>query len=186
MGHLLFVIPSKAFEPFSTLKIERYLIEYIGHAFRGVSLDCGRSIYAAQSLECYGDANEDRLDRSAERFDWRRVPAADLVARDQAIHFLDDAGFRFYTPAIMTIIVGNTEGCENLADTFEFTLSGIRSSCRVRDLSYCEVFNAAQRAAITRYVKFLIHNVPGSGIDEGLTRAERRLPECCRGPGKTG
>jgi hypothetical protein len=147
-----------------------WLVHYIAKAFADVSLDGGIDIHAAQSMDDYGNPEEDRLSRTAERKDWRRVPIAILQPRFWAITFLDAKGFRFYAPAIMTELLKHGDATNNLSAWFlhglELTPSGI-----MKDAPFDELFNSAQRAAIIRYLKHVVHNVPS--LDNG--DAEKRL-----------
>ncbi|MCU0718612.1 MAG: hypothetical protein MUC83_02825 [Pirellula sp.] len=158
--------------------MRQWLIAYIDHAFREVKLDGGITIYEGESRDRYGDEAEMRLDATAERIDWRRIPVADLPCRHAALSFIDAAGFRFYTPAIMTVIVSGQDDREMLADAFLFHLHGIRSSCRVRETPYCELFNASQRAAIIRFLKFLAFSSRGYKGDDALRKTLSKLPAC--------
>jgi len=160
--------------------MRQWLIAYIEHAFRGVKLDGGLTIYEGESRDRYGDEAEMCLDTTAERMDWRRVPVADLPCRHAALSFIDAAGFRFYTPAIMTVIVSGHDGNGILTDAFLFHLHGIRSSCRVRETPYCELFNASQRAAIIRFLKFLAFSSRGCNGDDALRKTLAKLPACCK------
>ncbi|MCR9212017.1 MAG: hypothetical protein NXI28_27680 [bacterium] len=165
--------------PTGEKQLQRWLIDYIAHAFRDVQLGGGMTIYTAESHDRYGDANEDRKSLSAERADWRRVPIPDLLDRHCALCFLDSEGFRFYTPAIMTIIIRDADPMGLLTDSFLFHLHDIRASCRVRDTPFCVLYNQAQRSAIIRFVKYLVHNAPGGGIDPAMQKTLDRLPRCC-------
>jgi hypothetical protein len=160
--------------------MRQWLISYIEHAFRGVKLGGGITIYEGESRDRYGDESEMCLDATAERMDWRRVPIADLPCRHAALSFIDAAGFRFYTPAIMSVIVSGQDGHEILSDAFLFQLHGIRSSCRVRETPYCELFNASQRAAIIRFLKFLAFSSRGYKGDDALRKTLSKLPACCK------
>ena len=126
------------------------------------------TIYEGESLDRYGDATEDRLAKTAERIDWRRVPIADLCERHCSLSFLDAEGFRFYTPAIMTVIVNDLDERGMLTESFLFHIHDIRASCMVQDVHYCTLYNRSQRAAIIRFLKFLTHNVPGGWHDEAM------------------
>lgn len=137
------------------------------------------TIYEGESLDRYGDPDEDAKALEAERVDWRRVPVADLHDRSSALCYMDAEGLRFYTPAIMSTIVRNEDHRGLLTDSFLFHLHGIRKSCRVGDAPYFHVHNSGQRAAIVRFVKYLIHNVPGD-IDEALVTTLEGLQRCTR------
>ena len=158
--------------------LQSWLVDYIAQAFRGVQLGCGMTIYTGESYDLYGDVNEDGLSLGAERIDWQRVPIIDIVERHCALSYLDSEGFRFYAPAIMTLIVRGADGNGLLTDNFLSCLHEIRSSCRFRDAAYCELFNRSQRAAIIRFVKYQIHNVPGGRLDEAMQKTLVGLPRC--------
>jgi len=166
--------------------VRRWLTEYIAHAFRNVELGSGMTIYEGESHDIYGDPNELRLATTAERIDWRRVPAVDLPRRYSALSFLDAAGFRFYTPAIMTMIVNDQDDQGMLTESFLFHLHRIRASCMVREKHYCMLYNSAQRATIIRFVKYMANNVRGNwGEDEEMDKTIVRLPACCQRAGKS-
>lgn len=159
--------------------MHRWLINYIEHAFRNVQLNDGMTIYTGESHDRYDDLDEDRRSLTAERTDWRRVAIPDLLERHCSLSYLDAEGFRFYTPAIMTIIIRDLDPRGLLTDSFLFHLHNIRSSCRICDTSYCMLYNRSQRAAIIRFVKYLVHNVPRGGIDDAMQKTLKGLPLCC-------
>ena len=136
---------------------EDWLIDYIESAFAGVSLGDGIDLYAAQSMDHYGCPEEDALSRTAERIDWRRVPAEDLSPRFWAITFLDAKGFRFYAPAIMTAIVRGSDQTGLLLDFFIWSLDTSPHGT-LKDVPLRELFSQQQTAAIVRFLKYLIHN----------------------------
>jgi hypothetical protein len=143
---------------------EEWLLKYIESAFADVALGGGIDIYAAQSMDDYGNPDEDRRSQSAERNDWRKVPHEDLAPRFWAITFLDERGLRFYAPAIMTAVLqgADTTGC--LLDWFlsklHVTQGGLLHFAEVH-VHFREVFNDRQRAAIIRFLKYLTYNGPG-------------------------
>ncbi len=136
---------------------ELWLAEYIELAFAGVTLGDGIDIYAAQSMDDYGNPDEDRLSLSAERLDWRRVPSDHLFPRYWAITFLDAGGFRFYTPAIMTALLTNQLSGESLSDWFFANLT-INRHGLVKEARFNDLFSLRQRAAIIRFLKYAIYN----------------------------
>lgn len=142
----------------------------------------GMTIYEGESMDRYGDPEEDAKALTAERIDWRRVPAADLCERSSALCYLDDSGLRFYTPAIMSLIIRDEDERGNLTDSFLFHLHAIRASCRVRERTYTEVYTATQRAAIIRFVKYLLHNVRGGFVDDALVKTLEGLKRCSQRP----
>ncbi len=148
----------------------QWLVDYIATAFQGVTLGGGIDIHAAQSMDDYGNPEEDWLSRSAERTDWRRVKLATLQPRFWAIAFLDAAGLRFYMPAIMTELVIHGDDTNNLSAAL---LSGlaVTPAGLIKETPFDELFNSAQRAAIIRYLKYVLHNA--TALDTG--QAARRL-----------
>jgi hypothetical protein len=140
------------------------------------------TIYEGESMDMYGDPEEDAKALTAERTDWRQVPVADLCDRNSALCYLDDHGLRFYTPAIMSIIIRDEDERGLLTDSFLFHLHSIRTSCRVRDRPYCDVYNSAQRAAIIRFIKYLLHNVRGGDVDDALVKTLDGLKRCSQQP----
>ena len=140
------------------------------------------TIYEGESLDSYGDPGEDTKALTAERNDWRRIATSDLCARSAALCFLDDCGLKFYSPAIMSIIIRDDDELGLLTDSFLFHLHGIRKSCLVRDKPFCDVYNSHQRAAIVRFVKYLLHNTPGGFVDDALTKTLDGLKRCSAGP----
>ncbi|QDV87349.1 DUF6714 family protein [Planctomycetes bacterium TBK1r] len=165
--------------PTGEKQLRRWLIDYIAHAFREVQLGDGMTIYTGESHDRYGDVGEDRKSLSAERADWRRVPTSDLLERHCALSFLDAEGLRFYTPAIMTIIIGDADPKGLLTEAFLFHLHDVRASCKVREVLFCVLYNQAQRSAIIRFVKYSVHNTPGGGIDPAMRKTLDKLPRCC-------
>lgn len=137
------------------------------------------TIYAGEAADVYGDAEEKRLDGFAERCDWRRVPPADLHDRHCALAYLDATGLRFYTPAIMSTVLRGEDTRGLLTDAFCWELNEIRTTCRVRDVPYCRLYNRSQRAAILRFVKCLVFNTPGGWRnDPALRKTLKGLPSC--------
>lgn len=150
--------------------LRNWLVRYIEHAFRGVSLGTGSTIYEAAYLADYGfrPAELDRV-RSAERIDWRRVPSGDLFSRPDAILFLDSAGKRFYSPAILCAVLkeGTNDGL--MYDAFMYDLARSLQSSAEDDIPFGELYNASQRAAFVRFCKFAAYNAPRElGRDDPL------------------
>ena len=144
---------------------EKWLTDYIASAFAGVSLEDGIDIYAAQSMDDYGNPDEDRRSKTAERHDWRRVPHDDLFPRFWAVTFLDAKGFRFYAPAIMTALLKphNPPG-ECLSSWFFFDLK-VSEEGLIKGVPFNELFNNRQRAAFIRFLKYLVYNGPRGSED---------------------
>jgi len=140
------------------------------------------TIYEGESMDMYGDPEEDARALTAERTDWRKVPVVDLCRRSSVLCYLDDCGLRFYTPAIMSIIIRDEDEQGLLTDSFLFHLHSIRASCRVCEKPYCEVYDSAQRAAIIRFVKYLLHNAQGRDVDDALVKTLGGLKRCSQQP----
>jgi hypothetical protein len=83
--------------------------ELIARAFSGITLGGGISLRQAQVIDRYGegvtDAEFDALPQSEITQDWSRVPL-DELERNCVAH-LDEAGFRYYLPALMLSILSN-------------------------------------------------------------------------------
>ena len=157
------------------MKQEEWLAHYIESAFAGVTLGDGIDIYAAQSADDYGNAAEDELSLTAERLDWRRVPANVLFPRFWAVTFLDASGFRFYAPAIMTAVLlqpdDPNDGC--LLSWFLLNLSTSRDGI-IKGVEFNTLFTPRQRAALIRFLKHLVHNC-GHGADSDAARRLRDI-----------
>jgi hypothetical protein len=171
-------------EPADAMTQEEWLLQYIESAFADVTLDGGVDIYAAQSMDDYGNPDEDRRSQSAERFDWRRVPHEDLAPRFWAITFLDGKGFRFYTPAIMSVVLGGADSTGCLLEWFlsklHVTQDGLlyfAADRLLKHVHFRDVFNDRQRAAIVRFLKYLVHDTPGIHASASPGNAAARLGE---------
>jgi hypothetical protein len=136
---------------------EEWLCDYIERAFEKVQLGNGRTIHHAQSLENYGNCIEDQLAQWTERTDWRRVQAKTLLDRLDAILFLDAEGFRFYLPALMTIIIKNSDVDEWLVESVISRLN-VDSKGTINGMPFRSIFSVHQKAAIVRFLKYVIHH----------------------------
>ncbi len=136
------------------------------------------TIYAGESLDRYGDSNEENLSRNAERIDWRRVPVRDLHVRSSAIGYLDAAGIRFYTPAIMSTILREEDDLGNMTDSWFWALNDFRKNCNIRGIPYKYIYNRSQRAAIIRFLKYHIHNTRYGRSDIELRKTLAGLQRC--------
>jgi hypothetical protein len=152
---------------------QEWLTNYIESAFADVTLGDGIDIYAAQSLDDYGNSEEDRLSISAERSDWRRVPHEDLFPRFWAVTFLDAPGFRFYAPAIMTALLQPHDPGECLCSWFLANLQ-ITKDGTIKGVQFKDLFSPRQRAAIVRFLKYLVNNTGPCG---DTSEAARRLKQ---------
>lgn len=126
-----------------------WLVAYIAKAFDGVTLEDGMDIHAAQSLDDYGNPQEDLLSLQAERLDWRRVKLDTLLPRFWAITCLDAKGFRFYLPAIMTELLKHGDELGNLSCWLLHALV-VSEDGLIKDVPFNELFSDRQRAAIIR------------------------------------
>jgi hypothetical protein len=138
---------------------EVWLSRYIAAAFSDVSLEDGIDIYAAESLDDYGNPEEDQRSLTVDRQDWRSVPHEELFPRFSAITFLDAKGFRFYTPAIMTALLLPHDPGECLSSWFLFNLK-ITKDGAIKGMQFNELFSQRQRAALIRFLKYVIYNRP--------------------------
>jgi hypothetical protein len=142
-------------------RLRDWLIRYIEHAFAGVRLGDGTTLYEAAFHADYGfDKCELALSESAERIDWRRVPTEHLFARHDAIIFMNSTGKKFYSPAIMHAVL--TEGTQDgmMYDSFIFDLASFVRTKKQDDIPFAALYNAHQRAAFVRFCKFAAFNAP--------------------------
>ena len=135
---------------------EEWLSQHIDAAFAGVELGTGLDIHAAQYLDSLSDS-EKISSLTAERKDWKRVSSEVFPSRHSAITYLDPEGFRFYTPALMTmfIIHGDEQGM--LLNHFLWNLK-VTIHGKIKGVHFSSLFNLHQRAAILRFLKYLIHH----------------------------
>ena len=139
------------------IKIQDWLKSYITTAFANVTLDGGVDIHTAKFRDSYCfDIEEQRRAAGCERSDWRNVDPHLLRDRAWVLPFLDANGFRFYLPVMMIDIIENERGSD-LPDTLFCNLK-IDVNGLFKDHPFTNVFNRSQRAAIVRFLKFLIHN----------------------------
>jgi|GEM_PF-1985001 hypothetical protein len=168
--------------------MRQWLIRYIEHAFRGVALKEGVTLYEAKYLADYGFSQmELELSKQAERLDWKRVPVDHLFERTDAIFFMNSAAKKFYSPAIMRAVL--MEGVRNGVMYASFLLD-LRSFVEAKienDVPFSHLYNAAQRAAIVRFCKFAAFNAPrelGREVPLRILDCIRRLeaPHKCHHP----
>ena len=156
---------------------EQELAARIARVFSRVTLGAGIDIHAAQSLDDHGNPEEDRLSGMAEREDWRRVRAEILYPRYTAVTFLDAAGFRFYTPAILTALLSEPQPGEMLSEAW---LSNSKVSHRdgmIKGVPLTDLFNKSQRAAVVRFLKYATYRrttwFGGSDVEKRLAEFRR-------------
>ncbi|TAD75969.1 MAG: hypothetical protein EA001_13045 [Oscillatoriales cyanobacterium] len=107
--------PEQAF----TMRRDR-LIEAIALAFRDVQLEDGITLHQAIVLDDYGTPAEEQRARLLDtETDWRDISDRNLLDCPSALSFLDQKGFLFYLPALMTLGLRH----------FYADPQGIRSSC---------------------------------------------------------
>lgn len=152
-----------------------WLIRYIEHAFEGVTLGDGTTLYEAAFHADYGcDQRELTLSANAERMDWRRIPLDDLFARSDAIFFMNSAGKKFYSAAILCAVLkaGTRDGL--MYDAFIFDLAGFVHAKKKDGVPFATLYNAQQRAAFVRFCKFAAFNAPREfGRDDPVRILER-------------
>lgn len=157
------------------MKQEEWLTRYITCAFAGVTLGDGIDLYAAESLDDYGNPSEDQLSLAAEKNDWRLVPPNDLFPRFGALTFLDAAGFRFYAPAVMIAILSNPDRHDECLSSWFLLTLAVDETGSIKDVSFNSLFTLHQRAALVRFLKYIIHHWAYGTGDAGL--AGQRLEE---------
>jgi hypothetical protein len=164
--------------------LREWLVRYIEHAFDGVTLNDGTTLYeAAFHADYESDPRELALSANAERTDWRRVPTDHLFSRNDAIFFMNSLGKRFYSPAILRAVL--TEGTRDglLYDSFIFDLSAFVLAAKEDDIPFAKLYNTTQRAAFVRFCKYAAFNAPREfgGYDElRILDRIKRLPPAPR------
>lgn len=143
------------------MKQEQWLMNYIDATFANVRLGEGIDIYAAQSLDDYGNPDEDHLSLTAERLEWRRVPFAHLFPRYGAVTFLDAEGFRFYTPVIMKAMLALPEESDEPLSAWFFSNFKITKTGLIKGIHFNNLYSSRQRASIIRFLKYLVYNCGG-------------------------
>ena len=158
------------------MKIQDWLKSYITTAFAGVTLDGGIDIHTAKFRDSYCfDDEEHRRAAGCERCDWTCVDPKLLRERAWVLPFLDAKGFRFYLPVMMIDIIEN-ERLSDLHDTLFCNLK-IDVNGLFKEYAFTRMFNRSQRAAIVRFLKYLIHNRgwrPDGDAGKLLTRLTQR------------
>ncbi len=157
------------------MHLRQWLIRYIEWAFRDVTLGSGTTLYEAAYRADYGFCPQElERARSAERTDWRRVPVDDLFTRNDAIFFMNSAGKRFHTPAILRAVLNEGTRDGLMYDAFIFDLSGFVHDRKTDDVPFSELYDASQRAAFVRFCKYAAYNAPREfGRDDPLRILER-------------
>ena len=134
-----------------------WLEQYIDNAFIGVTLKSDVDIYAAQSMDSYGDPVENELSRRAEQQDWRKVPLEDLQSRAWSSSYFDAHAYHFYAPVYMKAIL-HFEDNSMLWSGFLLWLREAADNGTIDGIPYCHLFNRAQRAAVVRFLKYSLYS----------------------------
>lgn len=122
-----------------------------------LTLDDGVEIHTAAFYQSYYFGEEEHYRAAGcQRGNWKYVDPQ--ILRDMAwvLPFLDGKGFRFYLPVMMIDIIEN-ESLSDLSETLFHNLK-IDSEGRLKDRAFSEWFNRSQRAAIIRFLKYLLYN----------------------------
>ena len=78
------------------------LIEFISHAFEGVSLGDGIGLYQAQAIDDYKSKDEELLVRGTdEKLNWKSISSVSLNKCNSSLSFFDAEGMRFHLPAFL-------------------------------------------------------------------------------------
>ncbi len=99
---------SNGYDPAIVREIEEYhqkverICRLIAEAFKGVELGGGIGLRQAQGIDDYKSESQCLEYRAAdEKFDWRRIPVAELTACYSSLSFFDAEGMRFHLPAFL-------------------------------------------------------------------------------------
>jgi hypothetical protein len=135
------------------LQVRSAVESAIRTAFRGITLDRGISLRQAQSIDGFRAAldNNGSVVPGAEiTNDWSRVPL-DELERDCCAH-LDALGFRYYIPALMLSVLDHYEPSSMRVIG---TLTGLypkKGNSWEYHIHRYSLLNAAQKAAIARFL----------------------------------
>lgn len=134
-----------------------WLSRYIVDAFEGVTLSGGVDIHAASLADSYGNhETERRLSKRCQRGNWRFVEPEPLRQRAWDLTFLDANAFRFYLPVMMLDILDD-ENASDLTETLFYQLT-IAPDGTIKGTAFSSLFTRFQRAAIIRFLKYLVYN----------------------------
>ncbi|MEM6366499.1 MAG: hypothetical protein AAF745_18880 [Planctomycetota bacterium] len=78
----------------------------------------------------------------------------------------------------MTMMIDVENRSSDLMETFLFCLSRMKGDCMIGDDRFRDIFNASQRAAIVRFLKFGLHNEPQGFNDVDVRDALAKVKRC--------
>ncbi|HEX8913130.1 MAG TPA: DUF6714 family protein [Humisphaera sp.] len=140
------------------------MIAAIESAFATVTLGDGITIHEARALDDYEDARAARAVDCHVR--WQDISDNTLRALNDVHCFLDDAGYRYYTPAYMRWVLRHlddeTDDHRSLDWSFMYSLDPGFDASRHRRMA---TFDAAQRTAVCLFLRHLVRAAGGHRDD---------------------
>lgn len=140
------------------------VIAAIESAFATVTLGDGITIHEARALDDYEDARAARAVDCHVR--WQDISDNTLRALNDVHCFLDDAGYRYYTPAYMRWVLRHlddeTDDHRSLDWSFMYSLDPGFDASRHRRMA---TFDAAQRTAVCLFLRHLVRAAGGHRDD---------------------
>jgi hypothetical protein len=125
-----------------------FIKEEITLAFNGVRLEDGIGLWEAQVIDDYGAKDEQSYARlKDEKNDWKSISGSDLFICDSSLSFMDAKGMRFHIPAF---ILGEIEGNTNTSPIYHLT------QVVTNKPELFGEFNAKQKAAVAKYLKWCV------------------------------
>ena len=184
---------SAEFEP--DLLPHEVVLALVHEAFNGVPRGDGVTLHQALVRDDYGGPQaevEARLQDTETR--WQDVPDADIAARPEYFHFLDDAGIRYYLPAEMSWALRHHEDDDALGRWQGLTPPRLLPIVAPRNVGRGrgDAFDVAaliarwqltalQVQAVYRFLCFVtVRGGIGQGIDEDELPAMRRWREAAQ------
>jgi hypothetical protein len=130
------------------------LVEEIEASFRHVALEDGIGILEAEALDaCVGDKAREAERRKDRRKDWESIPDEEIAQHYSVLSFMDQRGLRFHLPAYMRFAVRNF-AISNSA-SIDAAVYALCTDPGTVEKEWV-IFTDAQKATITRFLKFMI------------------------------
>lgn len=139
-------------------------VDSIIEAIRSAFADVPRgdiTIHEAEVIDDYGSDDERRKARGFDTEEsWDQVPDHDIEECQDALCFLDPAGWRYYLPAYMIWSLRNFRVNDSVVSAFTvytFDLS-VDDAVRQHELERFRLLNEAQSLAVCRFLRYMAAN----------------------------
>ena len=118
--------------------------------------------YGAWHSADYGfHPRELELAKYSERTDWKRGPFDRLFDRTDAIYFMNSAGKKLHSPAIIGEILIEATLYGRLYNWFILELAGFSHATKEDGIPFATIYSDLQPAAFAWFFEFSVFNVPG-------------------------